>query len=154
MTDTMPQQSASIEENLPEVLMRIVTELYDVAYLIERVEPQLLEVGGPAILQSPDSMKSCRHRPGRAKNTGPCRIHRHDYCNDSGQLDVDVSTALNLVKLADMHKALSKGHAPRPFATALQGCGRLRLLLTLIFCNAPSFELSSAERNARASFAG
>ena len=37
-------------EELPEILMRIVSELHDVAYLIERVEPHLLELGGPTIL--------------------------------------------------------------------------------------------------------
>ena len=31
------------EEALPDVLMRVVSELHDVAYLIERIEPQLLE---------------------------------------------------------------------------------------------------------------
>ncbi len=31
------------EEALPAILMRIVSELHDVAYLIERIEPQLLE---------------------------------------------------------------------------------------------------------------
>ena len=44
-------------EELPEILMRIVSELHDVAYLIERVEPHLLELGGPKILEHPDSLK-------------------------------------------------------------------------------------------------
>lgn len=30
------------EEALPDVLMRVVSELHDVAYLIERIEPQLI----------------------------------------------------------------------------------------------------------------
>jgi len=38
--------------------MRIVAELHRVASLIERIEPQLLEVGGAAeLLNSPESMK-------------------------------------------------------------------------------------------------
>ncbi len=44
-------------EALPDILMRIVSELHDVAYLIERIEPQLLELGGADVLHSPDSMK-------------------------------------------------------------------------------------------------
>ena len=47
-----------VEEALPDVLMRVVSELHDVAYLIERIEPQLLEVmGEDAVAASPDSMK-------------------------------------------------------------------------------------------------
>ncbi|MDO1580994.1 chemotaxis protein CheT [Rhizobium oryzicola] len=110
MTDTMPQQSASFEENLPDVLMRIVTELYDVAYLIERVEPQLLEVGGPAILQSPDSMKVLQGIDLAVQKTrGLAEFIDTITATIPDGWTVDVTTALSLVKLADMHKSLSKG---------------------------------------------
>ena len=36
----------AMEEALPDVLMRIVSELHDVAYLIERIEPQLAAIHG------------------------------------------------------------------------------------------------------------
>lgn len=58
MTDfVMPQDTALQEDSLPTVLGRLVSELQDVAYLIERVEPQVLELGGDQLLQHPDSIK-------------------------------------------------------------------------------------------------
>jgi hypothetical protein len=110
MTDNVTQQSASLEEKLPEVLMRIVTELYDVAYLIERVEPQLLEIGGPAILESPDSMKVLQGIDLAVQKTrGLAEFIDTVTGSIPDEWTVDVSTALSLVKLADMHKALTKG---------------------------------------------
>ncbi|MCO5732986.1 hypothetical protein [Rhizobium sp. SSA_523] len=110
MTELHVQQAAYLEEKLPDVLMRIVSELYDVAYLIERVEPQLLELGGASVLNSPDSMKvlqgidlAVQKTRGLAEFIDTITATIPDACT------VDVSTALNLVKLADMHKALSKG---------------------------------------------
>lgn len=38
-------------------LMRVVSELHDVAHSIERIEPQLLEIGGENLLNAPESMK-------------------------------------------------------------------------------------------------
>ncbi len=110
MTEPYVQPVAYLEEKLPDVLMRIVSELYDVAYLIERVEPQLLEIGGASVLQSPDTMKvlqgidlAVQKARGIAEFIDTITATIPDDCM------VDVSTALNLVKLADMHKALSKG---------------------------------------------
>jgi len=40
---------SAFEEALPDVLMRVVSELHDVAYLIERIEPQLLEATNGAV---------------------------------------------------------------------------------------------------------
>ena len=57
MKDISKPQDASLEQSLPEVLMRLVSELHDVAYLIERVEPQLLELGDANLMQHPDSIK-------------------------------------------------------------------------------------------------
>jgi len=48
---------STIEEALPAILLRIVSELHDVAYLIERIEPQLLELGGASVLEQPESLK-------------------------------------------------------------------------------------------------
>ncbi len=42
MTVNAMTEQPSPAEALPDVLMRIVSELHDVAYLIERIEPQLL----------------------------------------------------------------------------------------------------------------
>ena len=50
-------EKAIVEEALPEIMMRVVSELHDVAYLIERIEPQLLELGGTNVLEHPDSIK-------------------------------------------------------------------------------------------------
>ncbi|WP_137132552.1 hypothetical protein [Rhizobium sp. FY34] len=110
MTENQSQQYASFEEKLPEVLMRIVSELYDVAYLIERVEPQLLELGGAAVLQSPDSMKVLQGIDLAVQKTrGLAEFVDTITGTIPDEWTVDVSTALSLVKLADMHKALSKG---------------------------------------------
>jgi hypothetical protein len=110
MTEIQSQPYASLEEKLPEVLMRIVSELYDVAYLIERVEPQLLEIGGADVLQSPDSMKVLQGIDlAVQKARGLAEFVDTITGTIPDDWTVDVSTALSLVKLADMHKALSKG---------------------------------------------
>ncbi len=110
MTEVQAQHAASFEEKLPEVLMRIVSELYDVAYLIERIEPQLLEIGGPSVLQSPDSMKVLQGIDLAVQKTrGLAEFIDTITGTIPDAYVVDVSTALSLVKLADMHKALSNG---------------------------------------------
>lgn len=101
---------ASFEESLPEVMMRLVSELHDIAYLIERIEPQLLELGGANILQSPDSMKVLQGIDLAVQKT---RGIAEFIDTITGTIPeswmVDVSTALSLVKLTDMQKALSNG---------------------------------------------
>lgn len=110
MTDLHAQPSLSLDEKLPDVLMRIVSELHDVAYLIERIEPQLLEVGGAAVLQSPDSMKVLQGIDLAVQKTRGLAEFIDTITADIPEAwTVDVSTALSLVKLADMHKALSNG---------------------------------------------
>jgi hypothetical protein len=110
MTEVQSQPYVSLEEKLPEVLMRIVSELYDVAYLIERVEPQLLELGGADVLNSPDSMKVLQGIDLAVQKTrGLAEFVDTITGTIPDEWTVDVSTALSLVKLADMHKALSKG---------------------------------------------
>ncbi|OHV83535.1 hypothetical protein [Rhizobium sp. LCM 4573] len=102
--------AASTEESLPEVLMRLVSELHDVAYLIERVEPQLLELGGTAILQSPESIKVLQGIDLAVQKTrGLAEFIDTITATIPDQWTVDVSTALSLVKLADMRKALANG---------------------------------------------
>ena len=50
-------KTEALDESLPEVLMRIVSELHDVAYLIERIEPQLSNMSGTFVLDDADFMK-------------------------------------------------------------------------------------------------
>ena len=110
MTEPYVQPVAYLDEKLPDVLMRIVSELYDVAYLIERVEPQLLEIGGTSVLQSPDTMKVLQGIDlAVQKARGLAEFIDTIAASVPEELLVDVATALNLVKLADMKKALSGG---------------------------------------------
>jgi hypothetical protein len=101
-------QLPMFEEALPEVLMRVVSELHDVAYLIERIEPELLEatdgamtVEGMRLMQGIDLAVQ--------KTRGLAEFI--DTITGSIPLEwaVDVSTALSLVKLAEMQKALGAG---------------------------------------------
>jgi hypothetical protein len=98
------------QEELPEILMRIVSELHDVAYLIERVEPQLLELGGPNVLVSSDSVKVLQ---GIDLAVQKARGLAEFIDTITGAIPndwmIDMTTALSLVKLADMQKALGAG---------------------------------------------
>ncbi|KQW31753.1 hypothetical protein ASE36_05875 [Rhizobium sp. Root274] len=98
------------QEELPEILMRIVSELHDVAYLIERVEPQLLELGGPNVLASADSIKVLQ---GIDLAVQKARGLAEFIDTITGAIPndwmIDMTTALSLVKLADMQKALGAG---------------------------------------------
>jgi hypothetical protein len=97
------------EEALPDVLMRIVTELHDVAYLIERIEPQILNDSGAGgdtadkmmVLQGIDLAVQ--------KTRGLAEFIDTITASIPDSWLVDVSTAVNLVKLADMKKALGAG---------------------------------------------
>ncbi len=110
MNDPMPMPSASLEEALPEVLMRLVTELHDVAYLIERIEPQLLEMGGEADVMSAETVKILQGIDLAVQKTrGLAEFVDTITASIPDEWMVDVSTALSLVKLADMQKALGKG---------------------------------------------
>ncbi|MGE7370775.1 chemotaxis protein CheT [Neorhizobium sp. NPDC001467] len=110
MNDLMPPPSASLEEALPDVLMRLVTELHDVAYLIERIEPQLLEIGGPEAGMSAETIKIIQGIDLAVQKTrGLAEFIDTITASIPQEWMVDVSTALSLVKLADMQKALGKG---------------------------------------------
>ena len=100
----------AMEEALPDVLMRIVSELHDVAYLIERIEPQLAAIHGEVpehafermmVLQGIDlAVQKAR---GLADFLGQVTADMPEAWA------VDVTTALNLVKLSDMKTALGNG---------------------------------------------
>lgn len=105
-TREVPQEQA-----LPEVLMRIVSELHDVAYLIERIEPQLLAVsGGEQILAEPDSLKVLQGIDLAVQKTrGLAEFIDTITGSIPEDWQVDLTTALSLIKLADMQRALSTG---------------------------------------------
>ena len=93
------------EEALPDVLMRVVSELHDVAYLIERIEPQLLEVTSGQL--SGDGIKLLQGIDLAVQKTrGLAEFIDTITGSIPGEWIVDVSTALSLVKLAEMQKAL------------------------------------------------
>ena len=102
--------ATAMEEALPDVLMRIVSELHDVAYLIERIEPQLAAIHGDVPEQAIERMMvlqgidlAVQKTRGLAEFIDTITASIPDSCI------VDITTALNLVKLADMQKALSNG---------------------------------------------
>ncbi|MDO3434821.1 hypothetical protein QWJ46_19280 [Rhizobium sp. CBN3] len=107
MTFTPVMEPPAPVEGLSDILMRIVSELHDVAYLIERIEPQLLELGGAEILNSPDAMKVMQ---GIDLAVQKSRGLAEFIDTITGEIPlgwtVDVATALSLVKLAEMQKAL------------------------------------------------
>jgi hypothetical protein len=107
MTFNASIESPSPLEALPDILMRIVSELHDVAYLIERVEPQLIELGGSEILNLPDSMKVMQGIDLAVQKTRGLAEFIDTITGEIPQSwAVDVATALSLVKLAEMQKAL------------------------------------------------
>ncbi|MBB3562923.1 hypothetical protein FHX06_004267 [Rhizobium sp. BK512] len=110
MTFTPMIEPPSPVEALSDVLMRIVSELHDVAYLIERIEPQLIELGGSEILNSPDSMKVMQGIDlAVQKSRGLAEFIDTITGEIPHNWSIDVATALSLVKLAEMQKALGGG---------------------------------------------
>jgi hypothetical protein len=63
MSVNTKMEQPSPTEALPDILMRVVSELHDVAYLIERIEPQLLDLGGGAHHQ-----RNLQRLDGRCRN--------------------------------------------------------------------------------------
>ena len=97
-------------EALPDILMRVVSELHDVAYLIERIEPQLLEIGGENLLNAPESMKVLQGIDlAVQKARGIAEFIDTITGEISNEWMVDVATALSLVKLSEMQRALGGG---------------------------------------------
>lgn len=110
MTDTTTPPIATPEKSLPEVLMRLVSELHDVAYLIERVEPQIMDLGGEKLLASPDAIKVLQGIDLAVQKTrGLAEFIDTVTGTIPVEWKVDVSNALDLVKLADMRKSLETG---------------------------------------------
>lgn len=122
MTITPRTDTSTMQEALPAILTRIVAELHDIAYLIERIEPQLLDLSEVNVLESPDAMKVLQGIDLAVQKT---RGIAEFIDTISGEVSdgwmVDVATALSLVKLTEMQKALSGGlrHAhSQPLAKA------------------------------------
>ncbi|MBB3979292.1 hypothetical protein GGQ64_004532 [Rhizobium azooxidifex] len=99
-----------MEESVPAVLMRVVSELHDVAYLIERIEPQLAEL-------HPEAGENTAQRMMVLQGIDLAVQKARGLADFLGQVTagmpegwaVDVTTALNLVKLTDMKTALGNG---------------------------------------------
>ncbi|MDX3926402.1 MAG: hypothetical protein QHC90_11445 [Shinella sp.] len=103
-------EASVTEEALPDVLMRIVSELHDVAYLIERIEPQFSGANEGSFPDPAERMMllqgidlAVQKTRGLAEFIDTITASIPETCL------VDVTTALNLVKLADMQKALGRG---------------------------------------------
>lgn len=108
MQSSLASPLAPTEEALPEILMRVVSELHDVAYLIERIEPFLSNASG--IIESADRMMVLQGIDlAVQKARGLAEFIDTVTASIPEEILVDVTTALNLVKLADMQKALSGG---------------------------------------------
>ena len=122
MTNIQRADMTAMQETLPAILMRIVAELHDIAYLIERIEPQLLDLSGVNVLESPDAMKVMQGIDLAVQKTRGIAEFIDTITGDmpDGWM-VDVATALSLVKLSEMQKALSgsgrHGHS-QPLAKA------------------------------------
>ena len=122
MTPFQRDETSTIEETLPAILLRIVSELHDVAYLIERIEPQLLDISGINVLESPDTMKVIQGIDLAVQKTRGIAEFIDTIAGAMPEgWTVDLATALSLVKLTEMQKALGGGsfHAhSQPMAKA------------------------------------
>lgn len=109
MQTNCQSQIPHAEESLPDVLMRIVTELHDVAYLIERIEPQILSDSNTATDEADKMMVLQGIDLAVQKARGLAEFIDTITAAIPDTWLVDTSTAVNLVKLADMKKALGNG---------------------------------------------
>lgn len=109
MQSSFASKMAPHEEALPDILMRIVAELHDVAYLIERIEPALSDAHHAPIGVAERMMVMQGIDLAVQKTRGLAEFIDTIAAGIPEALLVDVATALNLVKLADMQKALSGG---------------------------------------------
>jgi hypothetical protein len=77
---------------------------------MERIEPQLIELGGSEILNSPDSMKVMQGIDLAVQKSRGLAEFIDTITGEIPQnWSIDVATALSLVKLAEMQKALGGG---------------------------------------------
>lgn len=109
MQSSFASKMAPHEEALPDILMRIVAELHDVAYLIERIEPTISEHSDGPLGAAERMMVMQGIDLAVQKTRGLAEFIDTISASVPEELLVDVATALNLVKLADMQKALSGG---------------------------------------------
>jgi hypothetical protein len=110
MQSSLASNLASHEEALPDILMRIVAELHDVAYLIERIEPTIVQSYDIPLAAAERVMLMQGIDLAVQKTRGLAEFIDTISAGIPEEMLVDVATALNLVKLADMQKALSGGH--------------------------------------------
>jgi|SRR5690349_16718681 hypothetical protein len=109
MQSSLAPKIAPSEEALSEILMRVVSELHDVAYLIERIEPFLSDAND-GIIETADRMMVLQGIDlAVQKARGLAEFIDTVTASIPEEVLIDVTTALNLVKLADMQKALSGG---------------------------------------------
>ena len=107
MSSSLASHMAPSEEALPEILMRVVSELYDVAYLIERIEPFLSNAEG-GIMDSADQMMVLQGIDlAVQKARGLAEFIDTVTSAIPEEILVDVTTALSLVKLAEMKRSLA-----------------------------------------------
>lgn len=110
MSSSFASHMPAVEQALPEILMRVVSELHDVAYLIERIEPFLSDSEGVDIMDSADRLMVMQGIDlAVQKARGLAEFIDTVTAAIPDEILVDITTALNLVKLADMQKALSGG---------------------------------------------
>ena len=108
MTPFQRVEATSIEETLPAILLRIVSELHDVAYLIERIEPQLLDVGGASMMASPEAMKVVQGIDLAVQKTRGIAEFIDTIAGAMPEgWTVDLATALSLVKLTECKRRLA-----------------------------------------------
>lgn len=108
------QETARGEEALPEVLMRIVSELHDVAYLVERIEPHLSSSEHPGVMSEEDRMMVLQGIDLAVQKTrGLAEFIDTITAGIPEDWLVDTTIALSLVKLADMQKSLAAGSHQR-----------------------------------------
>jgi len=109
MQSSFASKMAPHEEALPDILMRIVAELHDVAYLIERIEPTISDANTAPLGAAERLMVLQGIDLAVQKTRGLAEFIDTITGGIPNEWMVDVSTALDLVKLADMQKALSGG---------------------------------------------
>jgi hypothetical protein len=110
MQSSLAPKMGPHEEALPDILMRIVAELHDVAYLVERIEPTISDGHGAPLGAAERLMVLQGIDLAVQKTRGLAEFIDTIAAGIPEELLVDVATALNLVKLADMKKTLSGGH--------------------------------------------
>lgn len=111
--DTKPEPDE--RDLLFDVLGRISTEIRDVTLLIERLEPMLSSGRSTEFLQSPEHMRVLQGIDLAVQKTRGLAV----FIDTIGaQLDatqlIDITTALNLITLADMKKRLRAAVENKP----------------------------------------